>query len=146
MTDLVSYELSIAAPAAVVYRLLTTVDGLKRWIAADAVVEPEPGGALRWTHEDGTTMIGRFVELIPPRRLVFTYGWEGDLMGLPPEASSVEIDLEERPGGTILRLSHRGVPPEVVEDHRRGWIFFLDRLRDALAVDTGAQDTIGPSR
>lgn len=131
MTDLVEYEISIAAPAEAVYRLLTTVDGLKRWIAVDAAVAPEPGGGLRWTHENGATMIGRFVELDPPRRLVFTYGWEGDLMGLAPEASTVEIQLEERPGGTILRLVHRGVPPDVVEEHLRGWIHFLGRLRDA---------------
>jgi uncharacterized protein YndB with AHSA1/START domain len=138
VTDLVEYEIPIAAPAEIVYRLLTTVDGLKRWIAADAAVEPEPGGELRWTHENGATMSGRFVELDPPRRLVFTYGWEGDLMGLPPEASTVEISLEERPGGTILRLSHRGIPPDVVEEHRRGWVYFLGRLRDAAPPDPGA--------
>lgn len=128
---LVSYELTIAAPALVVYRHLTTVDGLKRWIADDAEVDPTPGGRVRWTHENGATMVGRFVELEPPRRLVFTYGWEGNLMGLPPEASTVEIELEEREGTTTLRLSHRGIPPESVEDHRRGWVFFLGRLRDA---------------
>ena len=131
MTDLVAYEILIAAPVDVVYRLLTTVDGLMRWIAADAVVEPRSGGTLRWTHENGATMVGRFVELDPPHRLVFTYGWDGDLMGLPPEASTVEIHLEDRPGGTLLRLSHRGIPPDVVEEHRRGWIYFLDRLREA---------------
>jgi uncharacterized protein YndB with AHSA1/START domain len=130
MTDSLDYEIPIAASADVVYRLLTTVDGLKRWIAADAVVEPEPGGELRWTHDNGATMIGRFVELDPPRRLVFTYGWQGDLMGLAPESSTVEIDLEEQSGGTLLRLSHRGIPPDVVEEHRRGWIYFLARLRD----------------
>jgi uncharacterized protein YndB with AHSA1/START domain len=134
VTDLVAYEVAIAAPAEVVYRLLTTVDGLKRWIAADAVVEAEPGGTLRWTHENGATMIGRFVELEPPRRLVFSYGWEGDLMGLAPEASTVEIDLEEHAGGTVLRLSHRGIPPGVVEDHRRGWVYFLGRLRDSVVA------------
>jgi uncharacterized protein YndB with AHSA1/START domain len=130
VTDPLDYEIPIAASPDVVYRLLTTVDGLKRWIAADAVVEPEAGGEIRWTHENGATMIGRFIELDPPRRLVFTYGWEDNLMGLPPEASTVEIDLVEQPGGTILRLSHRGIPPDVVEDHRRGWIYFLERLRD----------------
>jgi uncharacterized protein YndB with AHSA1/START domain len=78
-------------------------------------------------------MVGRFVELVPPRRLVFTYGWEGDLMGLPPESSTVEIDLEERESETILRLSHRGIPADAVEDHRRGWIYFLGRLRDSFA-------------
>jgi uncharacterized protein YndB with AHSA1/START domain len=138
---LVSYEVSIAAPAAVVYRLLTTVEGLKRWIAADAVVDRKPGGKLQWTHENGATMIGRFVELVPHHRIVFTYGWDGDLMGLPPESSTVEIDLEEHPDLTILRLSHRGVPPDVVEDHRRGWVYFLGRLRDALADEAGGRDS-----
>jgi uncharacterized protein YndB with AHSA1/START domain len=138
VTDLVDYEIPIAAPASVVYRLLTTVDGLKRWIAAEAVAEPEPGGELRWTHENGATMIGRFVELDPPYRLVFTYGWEGDLMGLPPETSTVEIQLEDRHGGTLLRLSHRGIPPDVVAEHRKGWIYFLGRLRNWASTE--AQD------
>lgn len=137
---LVSYEISITAPASVVYRHLTTADGLKRWIAADAVIELKPGGTVRWTHENGATMIGRFVQLDPPRRIVFTYGWEGALMGLPPESSTVEIDLDEHGGETILRLSHRGIPPDVVEDHRRGWVYFLRRLRDAVAGNAG-QDT-----
>jgi uncharacterized protein YndB with AHSA1/START domain len=141
VTDSLDYEIPIAASADVVYRLLTTVDGLKRWIAADAVVEPKAGGELRWTHENGATMIGRFVELDPPRRLVFTYGWEGDLMGLPPETSTVEIDLEERPGGTVLRLSHREIPPEVIEEHLRGWIYFLGLLRDAVPIEPGDQPT-----
>jgi uncharacterized protein YndB with AHSA1/START domain len=80
-------------------------------------------------------MRGHFVELDPPRRLVFTYGWDGDLMGLPPGSSTVEIDLEERPSGTTLRLSHREIPPDVVEEHRRGWIYFLARLRDTAPAD-----------
>lgn len=132
--NLVSYELAIDAPPAVVFRLFTSVDGLLRWIAADAEVEPVPGGILRWTHENGATMAGRFIELDPPRRLVFSYGWEGDLMGLPPEASTVEIEFDERDGGTLLRLTHRGIPPDAIEDHRRGWIVFLDHLRDAAAA------------
>ena len=136
MTELVSYEFSIAAPVEAVYRLLTTVDGLKRWIAADAVVDPSPGGELRWTHENGATMIGRFIELDEPRRIRFAYGWEGDLMGLPPEASTVEIELEPRPGGTILRLRHQGIPPDAVDDHQRGWVFFLGRLGEAAARET----------
>jgi hypothetical protein len=53
-------------------------------------------------------------------------------MGLPPGASTVEINLEERGGETILRLSHRGIPPDVVEEHQRGWIYFLGRLHHAV--------------
>jgi uncharacterized protein YndB with AHSA1/START domain len=79
-------------------------------------------------------MVGQFVELVPPRRIVFTYGWEDGRMGLPPESTLVEIDLEEREGKTILRLVHRNLPPEAVDDHQYGWVFFLNQLRDNLTL------------
>ena len=84
-------------------------------------------------HENGAIMVGRFVELDPPHRLVIAYGWEDDLMGVPPESTTVEIDLEEHEGRTTLRLVHRSLPPEVVADHERGWIFFMRRLQGYLA-------------
>jgi uncharacterized protein YndB with AHSA1/START domain len=130
---LASYEITIAAPAAVVWEHLTTAEGLLRWIGPQATADPVPGGALRWTHPDGATVIGRFVELVPHRRVVFTYGWEDGRMGVPPESTTVEIELTERDGATVLRLTHHGLPPAVVDDHERGWAYFLGALRDALA-------------
>ena len=130
--NLVTYEIEIAAPASVVYGLITTVEGLLTWMAVDATAEPVPGGTLRWTHENGATMSGHFVELVPPRRVVFAYGWEDGLMGIPPASTTVEIDLIEEAGTTTLHLSHRGIPPEHVEAHRDGWVFFLDRLQNTL--------------
>jgi uncharacterized protein YndB with AHSA1/START domain len=126
---LASYELTIDAPAAAVWELLTTAEGLVRWVGPQATAEPEPGGALRWTHPNGATVVGRFVELVPHRRLVFTYGWEDGRMGVPPESTTVEIDMSERDGVTTLRLVHRGLPPEAVEPHEQGWAYFLGELR-----------------
>jgi uncharacterized protein YndB with AHSA1/START domain len=77
-------------------------------------------------------VVGRFVELIPYRRVVFTYGWQGGRMGVPPESSTVEIDLTEKHGVTTLRLMHRGLPPAVADAHERGWAHFLGVLRDSL--------------
>jgi uncharacterized protein YndB with AHSA1/START domain len=45
-------------------------------------------------------VVGRFVELIPYRRVVFTYGWQGGRMGVPPESSTVEIDLTGKSMGS----------------------------------------------
>lgn len=92
MTDL-NYEIEIRATAEVIYRHLTERDGLLRWIGIDATAIAIPGGELSWTHQNGATMKGRFVELDPPTRVVFTYGWQGDLMGVPPESTTVEICL-----------------------------------------------------
>ena len=125
---LATYELAIAAPARVVWELLTTADGLVRWVGPEATAEAMPGGELRWTHPDGSTVVGRFVELVPHERVVFTYGWEDGRMGVPPESTTVEIDLSEREGITHLRLVHRGLPPEAIEPHEHGWAYFLGRL------------------
>jgi uncharacterized protein YndB with AHSA1/START domain len=127
-----SHELTIAAPAAVVWEHITTAEGLMRWVGPDAVADPVPDGSLRWTHPDGSTVVGRFLELVPHRRVVFSYGWEDGRMGVPPGSTTVEIDLAEEDGVTTLRLVHRGLPPAVVDDHERGWAYFLGELRDAL--------------
>jgi uncharacterized protein YndB with AHSA1/START domain len=102
--------------------------GLVRWVGPAAHAEPVPGGALRWTHANGAAVIGRFVELVPHRRVVFTYGWEDGRMGVAPASTTVEIDLREDDGVTTVRLTHHGLPPAAVEDHERGWAYFLGEL------------------
>jgi uncharacterized protein YndB with AHSA1/START domain len=129
---LASHEVTIAAPTQVVWEHLTTAAGLARWVRPEATADPVPGGILRWTHPDGATVVGRFVELVPHRRLVYTYGWEDGRLGVPPESTTVEIDLVEKAGATLLRLVHHGLPPETVEDHQRGWVYFLGALHDAV--------------
>jgi uncharacterized protein YndB with AHSA1/START domain len=127
---LATQEVTIAAPIEAVWEHLTTAAGLMRWVGPDATADPVPGGDLRWTHPDGAIVIGRFVELVPHRRLVFTYGWADGRMGVPPESTTVEIDLSERDGATTVRLVHRGLPPEAVDAHAHGWTYFLGVLRD----------------
>jgi uncharacterized protein YndB with AHSA1/START domain len=126
---LATHEVTIEAPAATVWELLTTAEGLVRWVGPEATAVAEPGGALRWMHPNGATVVGRFVELVPPRRLVFTYGWEDGRMGVPPGSTTVVIELTERDGVTTLRLEHHGLPPAVVDDHERGWAYFLGLLQ-----------------
>ena len=107
---LASHQVRIAAPIEVVWTHLTTAEGLVRWVGPAATANPAPGGVLRWTHPDGSTVVGRFVEVVPPRRVVFTYGWEDGQLGVPPGSTTVEIDLVED-GATTVRLVHHGLPP-----------------------------------
>jgi uncharacterized protein YndB with AHSA1/START domain len=134
VVKLASYEVTIAAPIEVVWAHLTTAEGLVRWVGPEASADPAPGGALRWTHANGATVVGRFVELVPPRRLVFSYDWEDGRMGVPPESTTVEIHLVEQDGATTVRLVHHGLPPQTVPDHQRGWAYFLGILRDTLSA------------
>lgn len=124
----------LPATAEELFDRFTTVEGLTSWMGVSAEVVPEIGGTLRWTHENGATMSGRFIELDRPTRLVFSYGWEGDLMGVPPEPTRVEITFVETEDGTTVSLVHRGIPTNSVDDHREGWDYFFDILRSQLAI------------
>jgi uncharacterized protein YndB with AHSA1/START domain len=129
---IVRYEILIHAPAQTVYHHLTDPVALLTWIAASAESEPIAGGRIRWTLPNGATMHGRYLDLQPPRRLVFSYGWEDDLMGVPPESTLVEIDLRTHPDGTMLTLTHRLLPDQAAEQHWLGWDHFLRRLAAQL--------------
>jgi len=43
------------------------------------------------------------------------------------------VGLVETDGATTVRLVHHGLPPETVQDHQRGWAYFLGVLRVTLS-------------
>ena len=143
MTEL-RHEITIHATAEVIYRHLTEREGLLRWIGIEATANPVPGGDLTWTHENGATMIGRFIELEPPTRLVFTYGWEDNLMGIPPASTTVEIQLQEDAEHTLLVLTHRGLDEKTSAEHQAGWEHFLTKLGQLIAVRRSAPGGLTP--
>jgi uncharacterized protein YndB with AHSA1/START domain len=74
---------------------------------------------------------GEVVELDPPRRLVYTFGWEVGGAGpdlVPPGSSTVEIELIPSGAGTTLRLVHRELPAPAASAHGEGWDHYLGRL------------------
>jgi uncharacterized protein YndB with AHSA1/START domain len=125
---LVDKTLSIAAPPSDVYALLTQAELLVEWMAPIASLDPRPGGELSWTHHNGDTVRGEYVELVPGRRVVFTYGWERADVGVPPGSTVVEIDLRPTLTGTELRLVHRGLEGPMADAHSGGWANYLARL------------------
>jgi uncharacterized protein YndB with AHSA1/START domain len=125
---LVDKTVVVNAPAEVLYELLTDAEHLVRWMAATAEVEAVVGGLIRWTHANGDSCAGRFLELVPARRVVFTYGWERADVEVPPGSTTVEITLEARGEVTELRLVHRGLAGPMADAHAGGWANYLARL------------------
>lgn len=125
---LVDKRLFIDAPPATVYRLLTTADLLMEWMAPVARLDPRPGGEISWTHENGDTVSGEYIELVENRRVVFTYGWDRIDVGVPAGSTTVEIDLRPTRGGTELHLVHRGLEGPMADAHAGGWANYLARL------------------
>ena len=135
MTDpeAVTCEQVVAAPPAEVFRWFVDPALLARWIGIRATLEPRPGGTFRFEIAHGEWCSGRYLEVVPGRRVVFTWGWDSGAIPVPPGSSTVEVDLEPHPDGTLVRLAHRDLAPEVRPLHAEGWARFLPRLAAVVA-------------
>ncbi|HUG85685.1 MAG TPA: SRPBCC domain-containing protein [Euzebya sp.] len=132
-------EMVVQAPIERLFQLLVDPEQFVLWMAEEATLDPVPGGVVRWTHANGDSCSGRYVEIDPPRRVVFTYGWERAEVAIPPGSTTVEIDLTARgDGSTHLRLVHRGLGDAAAQAHGVGWAHYLSRLRrTAEGADVG---------
>jgi uncharacterized protein YndB with AHSA1/START domain len=87
-----------------------------------------PAGVGKTTaHAD--TYHGRFVELVPNRRVVEIDEFETDDPALRGEMK-ITIELVEKDGGTEVVGVHEGLPPGLpVADNEMGWRMALEKLR-----------------
>ncbi|MBX3501626.1 MAG: SRPBCC domain-containing protein [Alphaproteobacteria bacterium] len=131
-------ETQIAAPPASVFAFLTDPDKIIRWMGSEAEMEPHQGGLYLLKGIAGRAARGAFREVVPVHRLAYSFGWEGSEQ-VPPGSSLVEIDLIDRDGGTLLRMTHTGLPSQAQCDgHNAGWAHYLARLTLAAAgLDPG---------
>ncbi len=127
---LATQRLTIRASADEVFDHLVDPELFGLWMAEGATLDVVTGGVISWTHPNGDTVSGRFVEIDRPRRLVFTYGWERAEVQIPPGSTTVEIDLvAQGDGATLVTLVHRGLEDRAADAHGAGWAHYLDRLR-----------------
>ncbi|MGO1081276.1 SRPBCC family protein [Inquilinus sp. CA228] len=130
-------EMRIPAPPATIFAFLTDPQKLLRWMGIAATLEPQPGGLYLLDVNGKDKVRGAFREVVPVHRLVYSFGWEGN-EEVPPESSQIEIDLIEQPDGTLMRMTHSGLPPSAVPAHAKGWAHYLDRLAAVVAdLDPG---------
>jgi uncharacterized protein YndB with AHSA1/START domain len=135
-TEPIVKEIRIDASPETVFGFFTEPEKLTRWLAKEATVDPRPGGINHQTHFfEGRdySMRGEFVELAPPHRVVFTWGFEDDDVGVKPGTSTVEVTLEPDSDGTLLRLVHRDLPEAQWKDHDEGWGELLPQLAKVAA-------------
>ena len=142
-------ETQIAAPPATVFAFLTDPQKILSWMGAEADTDAHPGGLYLVKDiagRPGRTARGEFREVVPVHRLAYSFGWEAG-KEVPPGSSLVEIDLAERDGGTLVRLTHSGLPNAAqCAAHDAGWGYYMDRLAVAAAggnpgADNGGQAT-----
>src|ERR1700747_1044248 len=124
-------EVQIAAPPATVFAFLTDPEKILSWMGTEAETELHPGGLYLVKGCGGyraRAARGAFREVLPVHRLAYSFGWDGD-EEVPPGSGLVEIDLIDRDGGTLLRMTHSGLPTAAqCAGHERGWAHYLGRL------------------
>jgi uncharacterized protein YndB with AHSA1/START domain len=124
-------QIRISASPETVFSFFTDPAKLVRWKGIQAELDPHPGGIYRVDINGRDVIRGKYVEVVPYTRIVFTWGLEGEGSPLPPGSTTVEITLIPEAGGTLVRLRHLGLPPEQRQAHADGWDFYLSRLTQA---------------
>lgn len=134
-------ERTLAASRARVFRAWTDPGLMEKWFSpvdkTTVGVEANvvAGGRYRigMRGQDGAVnyVSGRYIEVEPPRRLVFTWAWETD----PPGGESlVTLEFFEQGDATRLVLTHQKLEtPQDRDSHRRGWESCLRHLELNIA-------------
>jgi uncharacterized protein YndB with AHSA1/START domain len=141
-------ETHISAPRAAVFALLTDPEKILRWMGTEAQLEAQPGGLYLVNVTGARFARGSFREVVPVHRLSYSFGWDGS-EEVPPGSSLVEIDLmEQPPDGTLLRLTHTGLPNAgQCASHAEGWAHYLGRLAEVAAGrNPGPDPRRGPAK
>ena len=140
-----SLNLSRSYPVAPekVWRAWTDPEAVKKWwgpgpdqSVSAAELDVRVGGRFRivFGGPDGTDheCAGVYLEVVPNRRLVFTWSWPRTT---PERVSLVTIEFKRLPGGTELDFRHEQFFDEQARDgHKRGWTGLLDKLDGYLAA------------
>ena len=128
----------INAPRDRVYAAWTDPAQLKEWWGPEGVrtrnftADVRVAGKYRWdlVNQEGEEMtaFGEYRELVPGKKIVFTWQWDDD-EAWKNTSSVVTVELSDCDGGTDVKLTHVQLPSEASRDrHTEGWNSMLDRL------------------
>jgi uncharacterized protein YndB with AHSA1/START domain len=106
--------------------------------AIEADIDLRVGGKfhIAMQERDGTIhrASGRYLEIVPPERLVFTWAWIIEPEKNDESAMTVTLEFFERGTATHVVLTHERLPNEAIKtQHREGWGGCLDQLAIRLA-------------
>jgi uncharacterized protein YndB with AHSA1/START domain len=134
----VDREIVISATRATVFRYFTDPQRWARWWGQGSTIDPRPGGAVRICYPGNTTASGTVVEIVPPERIVFTYGYDRADPPIAPGASRVTITVTEVPGGTRVQLRHDVATEQLRDEHRGGWRYQMGVFGDVVTSEQHA--------
>ena len=133
--EAVTRELRVPARPETLFALLTDPSQITRWLGQTATIDARPGGIFRVCINDTDVARGKYLEVVPHERVVFSWGWEQGGAPLAPGSTTVEFTLVPQGDSTLVRVRHLGLPPELREAHSAGWDMMLGNLTAAITPD-----------
>jgi uncharacterized protein YndB with AHSA1/START domain len=133
----------IQAAPTTVFKFLTENEHWASWWGPGSTIEPWPGGRLYVRHPNGIESAGEVLEVTPPSRMVFSYGFTSGTP-IPVGASRVTITLAPQGRGTRLDLKHEFADAQVRDEHVQGWRYQLSLFANVVAnlANAGAQSLV----
>ena len=136
------YVTYIATTPQKLWRALVDTDLMREWwvdplagCARVNVSDWKPGSRWEHTRADGTgtvDMLGKVVEITPPRRLVLTWARPTDADD-DSKHSRVAFDIEPYSGGLVrLTVTHDELDPQMLAGISGGWPKVLSNLKTFL--------------
>jgi uncharacterized protein YndB with AHSA1/START domain len=133
-------EVVIDATAATIWPFLVDPEKHVQWLGTVADIDPRPGGRYRVMVQGVHPGVGEYVEVVPMERVVFSFGWDEPDHPIPAGSTTIEISLHPEGDKTLVRLVHRGLPADAVDDHVHGWAHYLERLEVAATGGDAGPD------
>ena len=119
-----------------VFRAWITPRALEHWLRPRGMsvtvsqLEARVGGSFRFEVEDGGSIVGTYLHIVPPEQLVFT--WSSG--ATPGRETVVTLDFLDQGPVTEVVLTHEGLSTEAMRAWvGAGWPFLLDALASVLS-------------
>jgi uncharacterized protein YndB with AHSA1/START domain len=122
----------IEAGPEIVFRYFTDSARWASWWGAGSTIDPQPGGRVYIRHANGIEVAGEVLEVAPPERIVFTYGFASG-QPIPAGSSRVTIRLEPQGKATRLVLTHEFADAAARDQHVQGWRYQLSVFGNVVA-------------
>jgi uncharacterized protein YndB with AHSA1/START domain len=136
LTHRLDRSILIEAPPETVFRYFTDSTRWAAWWGQGSTIDARPGGRVFVRHPGGVEAAGEVIEIDPPSKIAFTYGYLASKPG--PGESQVTITLERAQRGTRLKLMHAFAEAEQRDHHVQGWRFQLSLFANVVANDVHA--------
>ncbi|MDN5201905.1 SRPBCC domain-containing protein [Fulvivirgaceae bacterium BMA10] len=115
-------EIWIKASVQQVFACFTEEEAMLTWHGKEVTLDPVPGGIYRVVFENGDVILGKFKEVLPNEKLVYTARYND-------VDSVVTVNFVGENGGTKVSLKQEFKPDQDISTFQYGWDYFLGLLK-----------------